>query len=54
MQSISRQIDRDAIKEICRESGKEIIDIDYTEMENFCGNVIQLSNQKNESVVLMS
>lgn len=38
----------------CRNTGKELVELSFTEIENFCGNIFQLSNDKNESVLLMS
>ena len=36
------------------EAQKELIEISFDEMENFCGNVLCLANETNESVLLMS
>jgi len=44
MESITRKIDRENIIHTCKETGKELIEIDFKEMENFCGNIIQLEN----------
>lgn len=54
LDSITRKSDRELIIQTCRETGKELVEIGFTEMENFCGNIIQLGNDRGESVVLMS
>jgi hypothetical protein len=44
----------DLINQTLLETDKTLVPITMEEMENFCGNCIQLSNSKGESVVLMS
>lgn len=46
--------ERAAVKKEIESSGLEIIDISYEQVYNFCGNVINLSSYKNESLIIMS
>ena len=40
MDSIQSKHDRMAIEEICVDTEKELVNISFDEMENFCGNII--------------
>jgi hypothetical protein len=37
-----------------RESGKVLVEISFEQMINFCGNVLELTNYKNEALLIMS
>jgi len=50
----AKQIHRDEIAEWASECGKALVNLSHEEMNNFCGNIIQLRNKKGESVVVMS
>ena len=52
--AVPKHIHKDEIRECARETKKQLINLTHDEMNNFCGNIIQLSNHKGESVVLMS
>ena len=51
VQSISK---REEIKNWCAKGGKTLIDLSFDEMENFCGNIIQLTNSEGETILVMS
>lgn len=40
LESIKEDYNRELIRQVCLETGKQLVTIDYAEMENFCGNVI--------------
>ena len=42
MDSIQDKNARVDIVEACKRNGKELVEISFDEMENFCGNIIQL------------
>lgn len=47
-------LDRSEVLATLAESGREIIDISLEQMEAFCGNVLELENDRGEKVVVMS
>ncbi|MFL5763066.1 MAG: citrulline utilization hydrolase CtlX [Bacteroidia bacterium] len=53
-ESIADPEERAAIERSLKETGHEIIRIDYSQMNSFAGNMYQLYNFKGESFILMS
>lgn len=47
-------LDRSEVLATLAESGREVIDISLEQMESFCGNVLELENERGEKVVVMS
>jgi len=45
---------RTMVIESLEDNGKEIIDLSYHQMNEFAGNMIELSNEKGESLLVMS
>ncbi len=45
---------RDEVKGKLMDTGHSIVDISYSQLESFVGNMIQLSNQKGEDFMIMS
>lgn len=54
MDAIPCEKQRSFILNAVKEAEKDLIEISFDEMENFCGNVLCLSNHVGQSVVLMS
>jgi len=54
MDTIKEKEAQKQIETLCKQNGKELVNISFEEMGNFCGNILCLSNQKGESVVVMS
>lgn len=46
--------ERDYIIKEIEQSGRKIIDITFSQMNNFCGNCLALTNDKNEKLLVMS
>lgn len=53
-ESIPDAAERQMVMERLRQSGKEIIDVSFDQMMNFCCNVLELSNEAGESLLVMS
>ncbi|SCK28236.1 citrulline utilization hydrolase CtlX [Vogesella sp. LIG4] len=54
LESIRDAAQREVLCSSLRQAGKEIIDIDYRQMESFCGNVIELADADGKAVFAMS
>ncbi|KMJ54335.1 amidinotransferase [Vogesella sp. EB] len=54
LESIQPASARQRVREQLQRHGKQIIDIDYTQMEHFCGNVIELADAAGNAVFAMS
>jgi hypothetical protein len=54
LESIQPASARQRVHEQLQRHGKQIIEIDYTQMENFCGNVIELADAAGKAVFAMS
>ncbi|MEQ6289731.1 citrulline utilization hydrolase CtlX [Vogesella sp. GCM10023246] len=54
LQSIRDPQQRDRLRASLQLAGREIIDIDYQQMESFCGNVIELADAAGGAVFAMS
>ncbi|MDC7690702.1 citrulline utilization hydrolase CtlX [Vogesella indigofera] len=54
LESIQPASARQRVCEQLQRHGKQIIEIDYTQMENFCGNVIELADAAGNAVFAMS
>jgi len=54
LDSIRNDNERKTFMEIVKKYGKEIVEISFEQMENFAGNMLQLINGNNESVLVMS
>ncbi|MFC3532335.1 citrulline utilization hydrolase CtlX [Vogesella facilis] len=52
--SIRDAAQREQLCSSLRQAGKQIIDIDYRQMESFCGNVIELADADGNAVFAMS
>jgi hypothetical protein len=54
LESIKDKIQREAIVQSFHRSGKEIIDITLQQVEQMCGNVLELINEQGESQLILS
>ncbi|WP_010177541.1 citrulline utilization hydrolase CtlX [Aquimarina agarilytica] len=54
MESIASVVDRKKLEALFKETGKAIIPISIPQMEQFAGNMIQLKNKNEESLLVMS
>lgn len=54
LDSIENTMERSMIKFTVEESNKTLIDISYNQMNSFCGNIIELSNEQRELFTVMS
>lgn len=54
LDSIAAEHEKDSVTETIKKSGKEIISISYDQMNHFAGNMLQVSNDKGELLLLMS
>ena len=54
LDSIRLEQEKDLILHYLEKSGKEIIPISRSQMFQFCGNVLELGNDKGESILVMS
>ncbi|MXV50549.1 amidinotransferase [Pedobacter sp. HMF7647] len=54
LDSISNEAERNAVTNSFTSTGKEIIEISFSQMNNFAGNMLQLKNSLNETFVVMS
>ncbi|MCF6767059.1 arginine deiminase-related protein [Thiotrichales bacterium 19S11-10] len=53
-ESINDKDERQHVIESLISDKKDIIDISYKQMNNFCGNIIQLKSKNNQSIIAMS
>lgn len=54
MESIDNLQEREMLKHIFAETGKKIVEITENQMQQFAGNVLQIKNDKNERLLVMS
>ena len=54
LDSIPNTAERNMVTYTIEKSGKEIIDISYSQMNHFAGNMLQVKNKKGEKIVVMS
>ena len=54
LDSVPNTDDKKKLIEILDETGKEIIDINYTQLNHFAGNMLQVENNKGEKLLVMS
>lgn len=54
LDSIPDTAERNLVTYTIEKSGKEIIDISYSQMNHFAGNMLQVKNKKGEKIVVMS
>ena len=54
LDSIRDQRERDHVVDMIRQSGKEIVEITMTQVNEFAGNMLELKNKKNENLLVMS
>lgn len=54
LDSISNLEERKSVVNILEETGKEIIDLGYNQINNFAGNLIQLKNTSDDRFIVMS
>jgi len=54
LDTISDQTDRDALVNILHETGKEVIEIDLKQMEQFAGNMLQVASHNGSNYIVMS
>lgn len=52
--SIPTESEQNLVTTSLKDTGHEIIDISIDQMNKFCGNVLQMRNDKNEKLVIMS
>ncbi|MCC5924633.1 MAG: amidinotransferase [Crocinitomicaceae bacterium] len=52
--SITNPIERKMLLEQLRQTDRLIVDISFTQMNQFCGNVFEVTNQNEEDLLLMS
>lgn len=54
LESIKNEEEKQALVKMFKQTAKEIIDINYDQMESFAGNMIQLKNSVEDRFVIMS
>lgn len=54
LDSISNLVEKENVIRSFSKTGKEIIEIDFNQMNHFAGNMLQVKNDKNESLLVMS
>ena len=54
LDSIQNDTEKNMVKTALQQSGKEIIEIDFEQMNAFAGNMLQLKNNLGESLLVMS
>lgn len=54
LDSIKNEVEKNDIIDSLNETGKEIIDITYEQMENFAGNMLQVSNDQGQRYLVLS
>lgn len=54
LDSIRSTAERNMVTYTIEKSGKQIIDISYSQMNHFAGNMLQVKNNKGEKIVIMS
>ena len=54
LDSITNHTEKSAVKEALQQSGKEVVEISFAQMNNFAGNMLQLQSKSGESLLVMS
>ena len=54
LDSIADDTEKEAVKEALQQSGKEVIEISFAQMNAFAGNMLQLQSKSAESLLVMS
>jgi hypothetical protein len=54
LDSLPRKKERDEVIAVIKNSGKEIIEISFDQMNHFAGNMLQVNNSRNEKLLVMS
>jgi len=54
LEAIPAQHEREEVQQSIRNSGKEIVDISYEQMNHFAGNMLQVSSSSGEPLLVMS
>jgi hypothetical protein len=54
LESISDPLERSMIKSSLKQSGKKIIDINFDQLNNFSANSLEVYNEDNESLFVLS
>jgi hypothetical protein len=54
MESLPRKREKDEVIAVIKNSGKEIIEISFAQMNHFAGNMLQLNNGNDEKLLVMS
>lgn len=54
LESITKEEDKRHVIKNLNADGLEILEINFEQMQNFCGNLLQLTNNKGEPVLVMS
>ncbi|HTL08940.1 MAG TPA: arginine deiminase-related protein [Chitinophagaceae bacterium] len=54
LEAIPAQHEREEVQQSIRNSGKEIVDISYDQMNHFAGNMLQVSSSSGEPLLVMS
>lgn len=54
LDSVSNEAERNILKEKFQETGKEIIQISFEQMNQFAGNMLQVKNEEGENFLVMS
>jgi len=54
MDSIAREDQREAVLQRLRDSGRQVMSLDYDQLEAFAGNMLELRNRQGERLIAMS
>ncbi|MEX8546265.1 MAG: citrulline utilization hydrolase CtlX [Mucilaginibacter sp.] len=54
LDSIADDTEKEAVKEALQQSGKEVVEISFAQMNAFAGNMLQLQSKAGESLLVMS
>ena len=54
LDSIKNKFERKELLDSFNKTNKQIIDISFDQVKNFCGNVLELKNDKNDALLVMS
>jgi hypothetical protein len=54
MDSVKNEIEKKALKDSFLKTHKEIVEIDFDQMDHFCGNMLQVNNTGGEKFLVMS
>lgn len=53
-ESITDELERKLVLDTLRRTGHEVIEISYTQMNQFCGNVLEVQNTRGERLLVLS